>query len=239
MQAQGTRRGPNDCVGGTFATNRNFLCGGVFFEEYNLIVQFKSAVPIPRFISATAVVELQNSTATLLSPFWQFEAGGCNTQPLPGVEAFDQIPRSCVDVGVSSPWGTQPDGVEDMCYGANIRRPGSGVFFVTNRRRTPTVIEEGTNYYALHLRFNVRNRSTCTGCSDQVLVFLSNLTLESDDGSPPVKLDSPDKLTSCVTINGASPSLCAKMPMFPKLEPPCGPTPAEKPTWGRVKILYR
>ena len=140
---------------------------------------------------------------------------------------------------MESPWGTQPDGVEDMCYATDVRRPGNGIFFITNRRQTATTVEANVNYYALHLRFNVRNRSTCAGCSDPVVVKITNLTLESDDGSPPLKLDNPDKLGTCVSINGGSIAVCIESPPLPKVEPPCGPTPAQIPTWGQLKSLYR
>jgi hypothetical protein len=206
--AQGIDLSWKDCVGSGFeASNQTFACSGAANQTYNLIFQFKVPQDIDNFIGAAAYVDYLNVSGAPLSPFWHFEAGGCNNSgSIKGIAMFDdiQLLPNCA-AGFADPWdGDGSGGFEGIAaYGVDFHRPGNGYFILGDARGQAIPLVAGRNYYAFHLAFNNRNRATCAGCSEPGIVRFSKLTLESNDGSPPVDLTTTDKFASCVTVNGA------------------------------------
>lgn len=227
----------DDCVGGTNGTasvNKVFDCAVVSNRNYSLIFQFKSPVTVPNFVAATAQLDFGPVSASPLSPFWHFESGGCNAI---GTSLLSAITPSCALGGYLTPWS---GGVVTIaCYSPDHQQPGYGRFILVVSRPNATEITAGDNYFGMELRFNNRNRSSCTGCNQQKLLSLEGIRLESNDGSPFVDLSGADKFTHCVAINNAPPSFCGKTIPQPTFSPPCGVTPAIQRTWGTLKMLYR
>jgi hypothetical protein len=230
----------NDCVGGTPATNKNFVCTGATNQNYTLIFQFKTQQDMPSFVALSARVDL--AMPGPLCPFWHFEPGGCNAAPV-GVAISDAMPASCAASGYSDPWNDGSDGFETIAsYVPDFHQPGIGRFLLRVVRSEPIPVVAGNNYYAFHLRFTNRNRNGCEGCSQGGNVLIGYITLESNDGQPPMTLTGPDKLTDCAGINGAPCVIGDPCPPFcvnRALGTGCGPTGAEKSTWGILKMLYR
>jgi hypothetical protein len=229
--AQGIDMTWKDCVGtGTEQTNQNFTCTGTANQNYQLILQFKLPGTIPNFVGLDGRVDYQNAAGTPLSPFWRYEAGGCNnTGSVKGIAMFDniQLLANCA-AAFLDPWdGDGSGGFEGIAaYGVDFRRPGNGYFILGDARAAATQLDPAINYYAFHLVFNNRNRTACAGCTEQGVLVFQQATLESNDGSPAVVLQNPDKAGICVTINSGPPSLC-------------GIVPAKTTSWHQLKSLYR
>lgn len=218
-----------DCVRGAAAqTHVDFNCAADV--SYDLNFQFKSRADIPHFVSLTAVLDYQNETMTPLSPFWHYETAGCQMSRSPtGLAVLDdasQAPLACS--GLADPWGGDGSQGHEMlaAYGVDFRRPGDGYFLLVDTRDQSVPIAGGVNYWALRLSFRTLWRAQCAGCSDAGHMLWTEARLESNDGSPPVILNSSDKLTNCVAINGGSIASC-------------GIVAARTTTWGAIKSMYR
>jgi hypothetical protein len=230
--AQGIDLTWKDCVGtGLEATNLNFVCTGTLNQTYNLIFQYKLAADIPNFVGAAGYADYQNASGAPLSPFWRYEAGGCNNPAVgvKGVAMFDniQLLPNCAGAFADA-WDGDGSGAFEgiAAYGVDFRRPGNGYFILGAARAGATPLSALVNYYAFHLALNNRNRTACVGCTEQGVIVFQKLELESNDGSPRVDLISPDKLGQCVTINNGPPPLC-------------GTVPAKTTSWHQLKSLYR
>jgi hypothetical protein len=230
--AQGIDLTWKDCVGtGNEQLVQSFTCSGTQNQTYNLIFQFKLRQEIDAFVGMAAYADYQNVTGTPLSPFWHYESGGCNnTGSIKGIALVDDI-RLLANCAANflDPWdGDGSGGFEGIAaYGVDFRRPGNGYFVLADARADATPLSAGANYYAFHLAFNNRNRTTCAGCSEPGCIIFQRLTLESNDGSLPVILESPDKMGQIVAVN--LPNYFACIP----------PDPVLPTSWTRIKALYR
>jgi hypothetical protein len=234
--AQGIDLTWKDCVGtGNEATNQNFVCTGTANQNYNLIFQFKSPVDVPNFVGSAGYADYQNVSGAPLSPFWRYDTGACNNPAVgqKGIAMFDNIGLlpNCDPNGGGSfadPWdGDGSGGFEGIAaYGVDFHRPGNGYLVLGDARGSATPIAGLVNYYAFHLVFNNRNRTTCAGCLEQGVIVFQKLTLESNDGSPAIELTTPDKYGQCVTTNNGPPPLC-------------GIVPVHNTSWGQIKSIYR
>lgn len=219
----------DDCIGGTPATNKVFNCAAN--ANYNLHFQFKLPAPIAAFVAITGFVDYQAQNPGNLQPFWRYEDGGCQMAPATdGVAIFDDLSTApgpqCANL--LDLWGTDgTGGSEDIsAYGVDFRRPGNGYFVLLDSRPDAIPVTAGDNYWAWRLNFRTNNRAACAGCADPGVLYWQRATLESNDGSPEVRLDNTDKLTQCVTINNAPMALCPVVP-------------AKSTTWGQLKSIYR
>jgi hypothetical protein len=228
----------DDCVGGTPATAKTFNCTAN--ANYNVHFQFKLPTALPSFVSATAFVDYQNSTGTPLSPFWRYEGGGCQIAPATdGIAISDdnsssQVADGCKSVSndgtLEDPWEGTGTGTESVnAYGVDFRRPGNGYLVLLDYRTAGDGVPLAgapTNYWLFRLNFRTINRAACPGCEDSGVLLFQRLSLESNDGTPTLNLDNPDKMGTCLTINGGSPSLCPVVPV-------------RNTSWGQLKSLYR
>jgi hypothetical protein len=214
----------DDCVGGTTPANKNFNCTAN--ADYNLHIQFRLDQTFDEFVALTTYVNYQNPSGTL-TPFWQFQAGGCQLAPsTDGLAIFDdfgafgELP-SCGSGSFLDPWGG--DGSEghtvNYGYGVNYYRPGNGYFVLAVYRIAPVPLWAGQNYWAFNLNFRTIHRNICPGCSDPGTISIEHMILESPNG-PALRLEDPDKSGITVTVNN-------------------DPTPARATTWGLIKSLYR
>ena len=257
--AGGTTLTWNDCVGGpTAASNKNFVCTGTANQNYDLIFQFKSPSALPNFVGLACFADYQNQSGTPLSPFWHYEVGGCNnTGSVKGILISDVQPPSAPSCHNSTnvtspydfhdPWNDAADGSGGSenfsAYGVDFHRPGNGYFVLADAYTAATSepIDAEVNYYAMHLRFNNRNKVACPGCSDLGYIVLERVRLESNDQAP-VDIDNPDLTkptplvgggnetlgspnASCVSINGGTGCLA--------------PVPVKNTSWGQIKSLYK
>lgn len=218
----------DDCVGGTPAQNKVFNCAAN--ANYNLQFQYKLANPIPNFTALTGFVDYQNSANVPLTPFWHYEASGCQGTPATkGAAMFD-------DISVATPacqnlletWGGDGTGGFEgiAAYGVDFRRPGNGYFVLVDARGDAYPVTAGDNYWAFRLNFRTNNRAACAGCADQGIILWQRATFESNDGSPAVNVDNPDKIGNCVSVNNG-----------PLAQ--CGIVPTRNTTWGQLKSIYR
>jgi flagellar hook capping protein FlgD len=209
----------NDCpLGG--ALNKNFTCTGTSNQNYNLFVTFSSPVPVPSFVGLEATIGLVNASPDSLAPFWHYESGGCNnTGSIRGIAMSDVIPPfgSCYD-SFGDPWDQGINAFPGFVYTPNSPRPGHGILrtFVSLDQGT-FPIDPGVYYYAFHLTFNNRNRTSCAGCAQQVALRILDLKLYSNDGSPPVRLSGPDQSSDCALVNNPpnNPALCSQVVGIP------------------------
>lgn len=222
----------SDCVNGTPLNNVNFDCNAN--GSYDLNFQFKSWMDIPSCYAATVYMDYQNDTGTPLTPFWHFEAGGCqNTPATKGVVLFDDVsnaPANCA--AMADLWGGDgTEGYESFAaYGADFHRPGNGYFVLTDYRAAGRPVVAGVNYWLFRLRFRTNNRAACPGCSDRGAFMWQRLALESDDSSPSVNIDNPDKFSNCLLVNSGPSCYCDVHGCATKTTPT---------TWTRMKSLYR
>lgn len=224
----------NGCVGsGLEASSRVFTCTGSVNQTYELVLQFRSPVPVPSFSTLLAYLDYQDANAVTLPPFWHYESGGCNgldASP-PGIALYDDLssfPGCAVPSPPADPWGGDGSGgFESIAsYGVDYSRLGNGHLVLAGSRTASSTIAAGTRYYAFNLQLNNWNRSACSSCADPGVIVWNMAQLVSDDGSPTVELSGPDQYSDCVTINSANPSLCGLVPTVSR-------------TWGQLKSLYR
>jgi hypothetical protein len=222
----------DDCVNGTAAavqTNKVFDCAIAGNRNYNLEFQYKTPVTVPSLVSVTAYADI-GPTGSPLSPFWHYESGGCNQGAVKGAQIFGSIPESCADGGYLETWDGGPSGTFAIAaYFPDHQSPGRGQFVLLGARGDGVPAMAGDNMWAFELRLNNRNRpgsaANCSGCSEQKVIIIEVIRLESNDGSPAVDLVSSDKLTDCARINNAHPALCII-------------DPVESTTWGRIKSMF-
>jgi hypothetical protein len=223
----------NDCVNGTAGTaalNKVFDCAITGNRNYNLEFQYKTPVSLPNFVSVTGYVDIGPIGAPL-SPFWHYESGGCNQGAVKGAQMFGVITTSCADGGYLETWDGGPSGTFAIAaYAADYQQPGRGHFVLLGVRGDGVPVNAGDNMWAFELRLNNRNRpgttANCAGCSEQKVILEQIARLESNDGSPQVDLTGADKLTDCVQVNNAPPSLCPTVP-------------TQNTTWGKIKSMFR
>lgn len=220
----------SDCFNGAAQHNVNFDCTAD--ASYDMNFQFKVAGDMPNFIAASAFMDFQNLSNTPLTPFWHFEAGGCQSTPaVKGVVLLDDVrdaPGTCSSF--ADPWGGDgTGGMESFAaYGVDFHRPGDGYFVLLDARETPMALTAGVNFWLFRLNFRTNNRAACPGCSDQGFFFWQRLVLESNDNSAAVFIDNPDKIGNCVLVNGAGPCSCF-----------CDAVAPQTTTWIGIKALYR
>jgi hypothetical protein len=226
-----------DCVAGP--QNVQFHCTAN--QNFSMQFMFKLPRDLPGFTSLTAYVDYQNQAGTPLSPFWHYDANGCQiTAATDGATVSDDQATA----GITAPACAHPDdggtmqptfgpgggdGSESInAYGRDFRRPGNGYMVLLDYSASglPIPLVTKTNYWAFRLRLFSVNRAACAGCQDPGVFVLQRMKFESNDGSPDVLLDNSDKFGTCLTINGGSPGLCPVVP-------------TRNTTWGQVKSLYR
>jgi len=234
----------NDCIGSaSIAFNKNFTCTGTVNQNYNLVMQFKPGQDLPAFVSATAILDLQDETAGPLPPFWHYEDAGCQRSgSSKGVAIFDvpiatDVVNGCAaqddaaggDGRMSDPWGGDGTGGAEAIavYIPDSPVPGRARFGLLDSSAAESPLTAGRNYYLFHLQFNNKNRTACTpGCTHKVAIVFNSVTLESDKGDPAVILFTPDKGQNCGIVNSAAASTCQA-------------TPTQNTTWGQLKAMYR
>lgn len=217
----------NDCLTGsvTASNDRNFTCLGATNQNYSLVFQFRSPVALPGFVALTAYLDLVSEAGGPLAPFWHYESGGCNRSPVSGIAMSSTVPASCTEHGYLDPWGTNATSAI-AAYAPDYQQPGLGRLVVLVALGAASPIQTGPSYYGGHLVFNNRNRHTCFGCTQRVRLLWEVGTLESNNGTPPVNLSTPDQGSNCARINGANAAAC-------------GTRPAESTTWGRLESMFR
>lgn len=221
----------NECVGGPLASkNKAFVCTGTVNQTYALHFNYSTGSTLPSFTAINIFLDLQNEVAGPLSPFWHLETGGCQGGAVKGVSISDVLPAAgfCVDGGFADTWdGDGSGGFEGIAaYGADNPIPGRARLICGDARALGLQVDPGVAYWACVLNFNNRNRTLCTGCTQPMAIVWNTCILESNDGTPPLNMSSPDQGSNCATINGAGPATC-------------GATPTTNTTWGAVKALYR
>jgi hypothetical protein len=228
-----------DCVAGS--QNVSFNCTAS--QNFSMHFQFKLPRDLPGFVSMNAYVDYQNSSGAPISPFWEYDGAGCQVvgRTVAGAQVSDDQATASVSApacgfdpetqeGLLDPWGGSGGGGSESinAYFRNFRRPGNGYMVLLDYSATgaalPLVMKR--NYWAFRVRLFSINRASCAGCQDPGVFLLQRMKFESNDGSPDVILDNPDKFGTCLTINNGSPALCPVVP-------------TRNATWGQLKSLYR
>jgi hypothetical protein len=127
----------NDCVNGTNGTaavNKVFDCAITGNRNYSLHFQYKTPVSLPSFVAITGYVDIGPQGAPL-SPFWHYEAGGCNQGAIKGAQMFGAITASCADGGYLETWDGGPSGTFAIAaYASDFQQPGRGHFVLLGAR---------------------------------------------------------------------------------------------------------
>ena len=220
----------NDCVGGSFQLGTNFTNCSTSTARLTLYCSFKTDVPVPDFVAANLVFDVEQHVVPALEKFWRFDSavsGGCNSS---GIGIRNDVEPSlgpCHDQ--LSPWGF--GGAEGS---AIITQYVPGTFGSATRARLfatvfrdpqhPYPLDPGVNYYMCHFIINSSERASCPGCMGEVCVAWNTAELIDSSGSRTV-LNQPDKIGNIVAINA---------PLFT-----CVGDPVQRRSWGQLKSLYR
>jgi hypothetical protein len=95
-----------DCVNESAVADLNFTGCTVAHRTISLYLSFKTSEPLPNFVAASLVLDLNQEGTLTLDPFWRFDdlaSGGCNAAGL--------VLRDDVEPGVDgcateiNPWG--------------------------------------------------------------------------------------------------------------------------------------
>jgi len=208
--------------------NQDFQCKSS--ATYRLYGSFQVPVELPTFHVMDVRLELATirlGTAQPLSPFWHFEAGGCNASGLQLRVQRDMAGDGNVCTLFESPWGNPKKELEFAlitAYGPDYQRPGRGVLLMSigRVRGQPYPLQANTHYFAFYLEWTTANASRCEGCEDQLLIVSS------------ANLFSRDEFLMSLT----GPTLKAEK-FYAKINDPDFPDPLIARTWGQIKSQYR
>ena len=217
--------------GGTANVNVSCESG----RDYDLVGTFQVPTPHDCFVSMDLVLDFQVENSSTVSPFWHFEAAGCNRGGISLSSDPRELQNGC---SAPSPWDTTviPQYAYGIFPGPNTSRL---LFYILNLYQTRSALTPGQTYYAFHIRFHTINAveagGNCAGCRDKVAILWKTAQLVAD--IPPLDpsrcregkvtvLDGPGLVGNCATWNGASVTTC-------------GGTPVKNRTWGMLKALYR
>ena len=169
-----------------------------------------------------------------LSPFWQFEEGGCNDQGL----FVDLAPQPN---GLPSPWGGFSVRQMLVTFAPDTPDPGFALLDVDIERTTATTLLAGTTYQLMTLLVRSCAAQACEGCSDEFVTGLQSIETPSmrftDDGA------------GLTVVYWHEFSICG--PTLPSVSARVGarpagsaqgcdvPTPTRSRTWGALKVVYR
>lgn len=230
-------------------------------DSHELVADFEVPEAFPGFVMMEVVVALGGFRGRFdpppppLSPFWHFEAGGCNQDGSATTLAMPADPAGRV-----SPWGLGGgQGVATTFYAPDYPADGSGRFVLQLLRVTPTTLVPGQRYFAFRLILNTCDADACGGCDLYGGIAVISAILVSGDGQHWLNLDpyadGGDPMVCmntggwCGIIDATDPARVEAGPRGPAMESIfrpvrgietlCGPTPARRVTWGGVKIRYR
>ena len=221
--------------GGTSNINVDCCSNGY----YDLVGTFQVPEPHDCLVEIVAVLDLQVEGSTVLTPFWRFETGGCNSGGVVASSEPDELQGGC---SVPSPWDSSTTNA--VFLGQSTRGTNIARFIVVVYGRpffTVDSLGAGQTYYAFHFRFRTSNATesggACLGCRDRVAIVWNWCELmallpgdaercrESIFGTNRI-ISSPGLVSNCATWNDASSATCAS-------------TPVRNLTWGKLKTLYR
>ena len=219
--------------GGT--SNINVDCSSNGY--YDLVGTFQVPEPHDCLYDIFATLDLQVEGSAVLTPFWHFETGGCNSGGVVTSSGRDELQGRC---SAPSPWDSNT--TQGFFSGPSRYGPNRTRFFVVVVSRAFTVdsLSVGQTYFAFHLRFRTSNATesggACLGCRDRVAIVWNSCQFDAlipDAEScrerifgPYSIISSPGLVSNCATWNDASSATCAA-------------TPVRNLTWGKLKTLYR
>jgi len=212
-------------------------------QVHRLYATFTSAQDVSDFIELDAIVDFgyfppPHETPPPLAPFWHFESGGCNELGL----SFD--PRGGAATGLPTPWTSVRQW--DAQYAPDFGGPGRGRLHITISRSTPVSLQAGTEYFAFTIDLSTCMAGICGGCSDFVGIHFAQAALIGATEYSIVTGDNPLSLAcanQCVVYSSlAEPAMAVSGGAFrplSNLDGPCLVTPAQRATWGQLKVVYR
>src|SRR5438067_121046 len=95
----------NDCVLESSVQDINYTNCNVALKTIKLYSSFKTPVPVPNFVDADLVYDLQEEGVATLDKFWRFDdasAGGCNSA---GIAIHIDADLNGFCGGETQPWG--------------------------------------------------------------------------------------------------------------------------------------
>ena len=208
----------NGCAPSPAASEAIVLaCDGT--DQQTLWVSFRASQALPNFIGLTARFDLQDESGPL-SPFWNFSEGACNEgsfnfSPVRGVTS-----PTCP---LQTPWGVVGS-TRDTTVALNAFENRES-FECVVVRGAPFDLPAGVDYFAIKLTIDGGTALGCAGCNDRVVIALNLFDLSSTT-HPLIDESAPLYHAPCIQVNGASPGLCAAVPI-------------RNLTWGSVKSMYR
>jgi len=198
-------------------------CTGSGF--YQVWANYQPSVPISNFIGIQGQADLQ-SALPAMSPFWAFEAGGCNEAAFGPSNARGGTAPTC---NIPTQWGTSGGSATPVYQYTRQGAPDRALFqFAIARTTAVASMAAGSNQYAFTLNIDASDGAggppTCAGCGDGVAIVLNEVDIASTTN--PIQVETaPGLRSNCATANGAT-GVCAA-------------TPTRNKSWGSVKSLYR
>ena len=197
-------------------------------------MSFSVGQPVPQMVAIEAQVDVSTTPlcggvpcpGPLLPSWWQLENGGCRVGHIAFSMDFSGAPyaqgAACADPWV---WRT---GAGAMIYSYPSSFYGSpstaSVAMVGQAPRVALV--PGQEYYAFRLTIDHQKTvgsGACADCCAPVVVVPTSLKIVQPVGGGGDFLVTASPFTALWQAGGG----------------PCGPTPARRATWGRIKSQYR
>lgn len=215
--------GWDECRSGSGSADQGFTCGDNDLA-LELVVSFEVPAVTSAVIGVDVVVDVQHGAATL-PDWWRMEGGGCRSGGL--VASADFAPQfECAD-----PWGGLAGAALN---GFDVGQPRGGAAQARIRAsagvlpKNAVTLLPGTAYYALKLRFltaKTTGPGACEGCVGAACLVLNGVTVRTLGGAGDLTL--------------TTPAFAGGNHAGWRGGTDCAPVPALRPTWGRVKALYR
>jgi hypothetical protein len=214
------------------SNGKTFDCSTL--NTYRLHGCFKTPVDLPDFFAMDVSMDLQQSAAGALIPFYHYESGGCNASGI--ALSVDKSTAGALGDGnacanFESPWGAlgeQPAFAGITGYAFDFGQPGRGRLLVSISRASdnPVALVANRNYYGFHLRLSTGNREACATCGAPAALVWNSAQLYST--TIPV-----------VTLSGPSAKGTAYCAWIGDAVSGCAATPVRNITWGKLKTMYR
>jgi len=232
--ASGLYLTPGDCSASGNSQTLSNPCTSNIGTAFTLVASVVLPQPVPRFVSAGTVVDMQSATATL-PDWWRVDGAGCRPAA-PSAQMDNTIAPSCLtlwDSGTSvGVFQAQVGTMTTPPLAPNRLRLNAVGALIAETDLTDLVDEQASCKFAITRSLST-GAGACAGCNVGVSFALNEINFLTN-GSAGGSINAPGDLvvTNPATLTSAGVNYQPGGPGYQA-------TPTNNRTWGSIKALYR